>query len=176
MTETILDLHEIQGAEERGRRIFSGDALTADGGDQYAVLDTVTLDLRVRKDGAKYTLVGRLDGTLELACGRCLEPVRQIVGVEVDLLYLPSSENTGDGDVQIEESDLSTAFYRDEQIDLGRLMHEQFQLSLPMKPLCREECQGLCAVCGGNRNATKCGCEETWVDPRLAGLKSLLDQ
>ncbi len=176
MTATILDLHELQADEERVRRTFSGEALTADGGDQYAVVGTVTLDLLVRRDGAKYSLVGRLDGTLELACGRCLEPVRQDVGGKVDLLYLPSSENTGDGDVQIEESDLSTAFYRNEHIDLGQLMHEQFQLSLPMKPLCRDECRGLCAVCGGNCNVTECGCEDTWVDPRLAGLKSLLDQ
>ena len=55
-------------------------------------------------------------------------------------------------------------------------MREQFQLGLPMKPLCRDECRGLCSVCGGNRNTTVCQCLEQWEDPRLAVLKSLLHQ
>ena len=92
------------------------------------------------------------------------------------MLYVPESVDVGDGDVRIEEADVNTAFYRDEQIDLGQLMHEQFQLALPMKPLCRKDCLGLCAVCGGNRNTTTCQCTNTWEDPRLAGLKSLLNQ
>jgi uncharacterized protein len=94
----------------------------------------------------------------------------------IDMLYVPESEDVGDGDVRIEEADVSTAFYRDEQIDLGQLMREQFQLTLPMKPLCREDCFGLCAVCGGNRNTTTCQCTNTWEDPRLAGLKNLLNR
>ena len=94
--------------------------------------------------------------------------------MDVDLLYLPASENRGDAEVQIEEEDLSTAFYRDEEIDLMHLVQEQFQLVLPMKPLCRTDCRGLCTVCGGNRNAVPCQCVDTWEDPRLAGLKQLL--
>ena len=59
-------------------------------------------------------------------------------------------------------------------IDLGEVMREQFFLALPMKPLCRPECKGLCPICGANRNRQECGCREEWVDPRLAGLKNLL--
>ena len=99
-----------------------------------------------------------------------------VVGVDVDLLYLPVSDNTTAGEVRIEESDLRVAFYRGDQIDLGQLMHEQFQLALPMKPLCRTDCRGLCAVCGGNRNTTACQCVARWDDPRLAVLKGLLNQ
>ena len=107
---------------------------------------------------------------------RHLAPVRRGVGLAVDLMYLPASENSREGEDKLEESDLRTAFYVDSQIDLGQLMHEQFQLTLPMKPLCREDCLGLCAVCGGNRNTTTCQCTNTWEDPRLAGLKSLLNR
>jgi uncharacterized protein len=73
----------------------------------------------------------------------------------------------------VEESDLNASYYRDDQIDLGQLVLEQFQLMLPMKPLCRDACRGLCAVCGGNRNIELCDCVETWEDPRLAVLKKL---
>ena len=52
-------------------------------------------------------------------------------------------------------------------------MGEQFVLSLPMKPLCRHECKGLCAVCGTNLNRGACDCKRDWEDPRLAPLKAL---
>jgi uncharacterized protein len=176
MPAVNLELHELQGPQERVRRTYSGGSLSAAGGGGYAVAGATTLDLVVSKDGTKYRIAGRLDATLQLACCRCLEPVRREVTVTLDLLYLPASEHAGDGDVRIEEPDLSAAYYRDGQIDLGQLMHEQFQLALPMKPLCRDDCRGLCAICGGNRNLSECGCVETWEDPRLAGLKSLLDR
>lgn len=171
----ILDLCTITGSRHRVRRVFSGTSFIRAGDDHYRVTDTATLDLDVRKDGVRFRIVGRLDAALELGCCRCLDPFPWVVGVEVDLSYLPASDNTGEGEVQIEESDLRTAFYRDDQIDLGQLMREQFQLALPMKPLCRSDCRGLCAVCGGNRNTTACACVVAQNDPRFAVLKSLLN-
>ena len=56
-------------------------------------------------------------------------------------------------------------------IDLGEVMREQFYLALPMKPLCREDCQGLCPVCGINRNRETCTCQAEWVDPRLEAVR-----
>ena len=169
-----LDLRAIEGPRTDVHRRFSAGALTTDGGRQYRVAGAVTLDLLVWKGGSDYRLSGRIEGELELDCSRCLEPFRLDAGVDVDLLYLPASENRGDGEVRIEEEDLSTAFYRDEQIDLRHLVQEQFQLALPMKPLCRADCRGLCVVCGGNRNTAPCRCVDRWEDPRLAGLKQLL--
>ena len=56
------------------------------------------------------------------------------------------------------------------------LLREQFYLALPMKPLCREECQGLCPQCGVNRNVEACQCSTRWDDPRLAALKALIPE
>jgi uncharacterized protein len=67
-------------------------------------------------------------------------------------------------------------FYRDEQIDLNELLREQFYLTLPMKPLCSEDCKGICPQCGTNRNTAPCDCSPQWEDPRLAGLKTLLEK
>ena len=173
-TARHLDLRAIEGPRTDVHRRFPPGSLTTDGGRQYRVADAVTLDLLVSKGGNDYRLSGRIEGALELDCSRCLEPFRLDAGVDVDLLYLPASENRGDGEVRIEEEDLSTAFYRDEQIDLRHLVQEQFQLALPMKPLCRVDCRGLCVVCGGNRNTAPCQCVDAWEDPRLAGLKQLL--
>ena len=76
---------------------------------------------------------------------------------------------------EVEEDDLSTSFYEDETIDLGQLIREQFYLSLPMKPLCRPDCRGLCPDCGTDLNAGACGCVERTVDPRWAALAALKD-
>jgi uncharacterized protein len=54
-------------------------------------------------------------------------------------------------------------------------MRDEFYLALPMKPLCKDDCKGLCPLCGANWNRDTCTCKAEWVDPRLAVLKKLLD-
>ena len=57
--------------------------------------------------------------------------------------------------------------------ELDVIASEQIYLNLPLKPLCREDCQGLCPTCGANRNRLKCGCRSEELDPRLAPLLEL---
>ena len=75
---------------------------------------------------------------------------------------------------EIHDEDLTTAYYRDGSLDIGELLREQFQLALPMKPLCSEECRGLCLECGANLNRVECNHAPRWEDPRLAPLKGLM--
>ena len=75
-------------------------------------------------------------------------------------------------DSAIEEEDLETSYYRDDQIDLNELLREQFYLALPMKPLCQDGCRGLCPQCGTNLNQGACDCAPEWKDPRLARARS----
>ena len=119
---------------------------------------------------------GGVDTVLTLACSRCLEPFEVPVDAAFELRYLPQGHNTGEGEREIEEDDLTTAYYRDGALDVIDLMREQFQLALPMKPLCSDACRGLCPDCGANLNRTTCGCAPRWEDPRLAPLKGLLDR
>ena len=170
----LLDLGEIRGSENRVDRTYAVGDLKSEADDGYRVTAPVAVRARLLKDGGKYRLVGRVDTTLQLACCRCLEPFDRLVGLPIDLLYLPEELNGGEDESEISEEDLSTAFYRDEQIDLGALVREQFQLALPMKPLCRDSCGGLCARCGINLNTGTCSCDTGWQDPRLAALESLL--
>ena len=60
-----------------------------------------------------------------------------------------------------------------DEIDLLQLMMEQFQLALPMKPLCRDACKGLCPQCGTNLNTGSCDCNQKWEDPRFAALRAM---
>ena len=90
------------------------------------------------------------------------------------LRYVPQEKNAGDDDREIVEDDLTTAYYREGSLDLIEMLREQFQLALPMKPLCSDACRGLCPECGANLNRTECGHQPKWEDPRLAPLKGML--
>jgi uncharacterized protein len=169
----LLDLSLMRGERDRLQRTYPPSAFdTTD--EEYRIAQPVTLAFDIHKKNREVTLVGHVSTVLELQCSRCTEAFALPVDASFDLFYLPHSENTGDGEVEIEEDDLETAFYRDDVIDLGQLMKEQFYLVLPMKPLCREECQGLCPQCGTNLNQASCECAVTWTDPRLAALRSLV--
>jgi len=145
----------------------------AEEGDPYRIVAPVELAFDIHKDKDKFRLVGRTVTELELGCSRCLEPFRLPVNAEFDLRYLPASEASKEAEREIEENDLETSYYRDDQIDLNELLREQFYLALPMKPLCQEDCKGLCAQCGTNLNTGSCTCAPGWDDPRLAALKNL---
>lgn len=142
--------------------------------EEYEVVAPVHLVLDVRKDRDAYRVTGGVETRLRLECGRCLEPFEIPVDSAFELRYVPATANTGDDEAEVAEDDLTTTFYKDDTLDLGELMHEQFVLALPMKPLCSDACKGLCPHCGTNLNKGTCECKPAWKDPRLATLEGLL--
>ena len=176
----LLDLSRLRGARERVERTWP--ATSFDSAD-FVVSGPVAFEADVHKDKQTYRIVGHAATTLELTCSRCAELFRVPVDAAFDLRYVPHSENTGprgegalggrEEEREVEEDDLTTAYYRDETIDLGDLVREQFYLALPMKPLCAEACKGLCVHCGVNLNQGACDCRRDWQDPRFEALKAL---
>ena len=167
-----LNLSRVRTAHERFERIYE-PALLGQVGDDYRVVAPASLAFDLHKDKRHFRLVGRVQTTLELSCGRCLETFTWPVDAEFDLRYQPLAHPEGAGEREIADDDLTTAFYENDEIDLGQLMREQFYLALPMKPLCTTDCKGLCPECGTNRNRSTCACDHQWQDPRLAALKAL---
>jgi uncharacterized protein len=171
----LLDLNKIHAPRERYEKVYPPGLFSADA-ETFRVVAPVSLAFDITKDKQHFQLAGGVTTTLELPCSRCLESFTTPVASEFDLRYQPHTHAAGSGheaERQIEEDDLSTAFYDNEEIDLGELMREQFYLSLPMKPLCGDHCRGLCPVCGTNLNRDTCDCKREWEDPRLAVLKTL---
>jgi uncharacterized protein len=169
----LLNLRTLQEAGEHVEKRYQPSLFQADP-EAFTVIAPVTLAFDISKQGDRhYRLVGHVGSTLEMCCSRCLEPLALPIDAAFDLEYMPRSENVGEGEREIEEDDLTTAFYADETIDLGALMAEQLHLALPMKPLCSETCRGLCPRCGTNQNVASCTCRPTREDSRLAGLKVL---
>lgn len=174
----VLDLSHIRARDTRVERTSQPAQLVCGdkGAEDYRIVAPVELAFDLLKDNRHFRLTGSVRTKLEVTCSRCLEPFARDANESFDLLYLPQAENTGSDEAEIEDDDLSTAFYQDDAIDLWQLMREQFYLSLPMKLLCSDACRGLCPQCGTNLNVRTCDCRQTWDEPRLAGLKSLMNE
>jgi uncharacterized protein len=168
-----LDLTRYRQPVSQLSRTFQPEEV-AQAGDAYRIVAPVVLDLEIHKDKEKFRLVGRTRTELELACSRCLEPFRLPVDSSFDIRYLPASEMATEEERELQDEDVETSYYRDDRIDLNEVLREQFYLALPMKPLCVEDCRGLCSQCGTNLNSGACECAPVWEDPRLAPLKSLM--
>jgi uncharacterized protein len=172
----LLDLNKLHGQRAHFERRFEPSAFDPQDED-YRVASPVDLTLNVeRAGGDAYRVTGRATTRLELQCSRCVEPFDVPVDATFELRYVPAAHNAGEGEREIDEDDLTTAYYREGSLDVIDLLREQFQLALPMKPLHSEDCKGLCPVCGANLNRTDCGHAPKWEDPRLAALKGLLSQ
>ena len=114
-----------------------------------------------RKDDAKVELQGRLKSALTLDCDRCLSPYQREVDIALQMLFeveTDASWQVKDLDYRI--PDLDTIVLEESIIDLDDVIRQQLYLALPMKSLCSEQCKGICASCGANRNLVACGCAD----------------
>lgn len=108
---------------------------------------------RLVRSGEEFFLHGELTGSLTAPCARCLEPAMVAIDETVDATWgdEPGHDDDGDDDVRPLDGD---------EIDAGAPLRDEILLAMPVSPLCRPDCKGLCAVCGGNRNTAPCDCEE----------------
>jgi uncharacterized protein len=133
-------------------------------------LDAVRL--RVQCDDRDLLMSGEIRATVPRVCGRCLEPFPVAVHADVDVRVIPRPA-TADN-IELAPDDLDVDFYQNDELDVSALVEAETGLALPMKPLCRDDCRGLCPVCGGNRNVVACACGDRAPDPRLTVLKDLV--
>lgn len=130
------------------------------------------LSLFIERDEVDVLVRGRIAASVPQVCGRCVERVPIRVEARVDTRVAPRPPG-GHEEVELGSDDLEIDFYADDLFDVAQFIETETTLELPMKPLCREGCRGLCPVCGGNRNLVECACEARPPDPRFAALKDL---
>ena len=124
-----------------------------------------------------FVLHGGLAWEQTVACNRCLKPVRLAAMADLDLVLIerprPSLKSQGGAETEVAEADLGVLEVHGDSFESRPLVLEQVALGVPMKPLCREDCRGLCPVCGADRNEIDCDCAAAKTDPRWAGLAAL---
>src|SRR5262245_27228608 len=154
---------------EDGLRIEGAEAF--DRPFQDGTWKLANVSLLVEKDGDAVFVRGHLSARVPQLCGRCLEGYAVTVEPRIDARFVPGPRGRTE-EHELAADDLETDVYDNGVLDLNSLLETETSLALPMKPLCRESCRGLCSVCGGNRNVTECSCEEHAPDARWAPLKA----
>lgn len=134
------------------------------------LLEPVVGELRLQHTNQGILVTGECETAVELQCARCLEPFELPLTVSINELYRPTVEVTTGIPIQ-DTSDEDDSFTIDDHhhLDLASAIRQQILLSLPMQPICSENCKGLCPVCGANRNVTQCTCasDEDEISPDL---------
>ncbi|RPH86345.1 MAG: DUF177 domain-containing protein [Desulfobacteraceae bacterium] len=127
--------------------------------------------------GVEIFFRGRLAAEFRLPCGRCLEEfsIKMDGPLEAHwrMFSPPGPKVVENSDQRIPLEDLDTGVIQEEGVDLWETMLEQVILNLPMRPLCRDSCRGLCPVCGENRNIHPCRCGEKGKNNPFEGLKKI---
>ncbi len=114
-----------------------------------------------------------LQTRMEVPCARCLEPVEEALDTSFDLIFRPAGADADAADHAITTSETEIGYYEGDGLLLEDVLREQVLLALPAKVLCKEDCKGLCAECGRNRNTDPCNCATTSADPRWAALEAI---
>jgi uncharacterized metal-binding protein YceD (DUF177 family) len=133
--------------------------------------DGLRFEGRLEPAGEGYLLRGTLHGTLTASCARCLElaPIAIDSPMAVNFIEDAARDDEGDDD----EGDDVLPFEHG-VIDLGPPIRDEILLAVPMSPVCREDCAGICPSCGCNRNLTPCDCEKQAIETsKLAALAKI---
>ena len=135
----------------------------------------IHLDAYVRKVQEEITVEGRISTHIEMICSRCLTPHDEYLDDTFEVIYRPRPEEQEVGDeIELEETDLNISYYVGDSLAIAELIREQLLLLLPVKPLCKDDCVGLCPSCGQNLNEGSCTCPKEAIDSRFAVLGQLL--
>jgi uncharacterized protein len=128
----------------------------------------IRADLRAESVVEGILVTGPLAGALDLKCARCLRGFEGDLTLDLlELFVLPGQERPKDEDAYSISG---------KEIRLEPMLRDAVTLALPLNPLCREDCAGLCAQCGRDLNDGACDCRTDDVDPRWADLASIKDK
>ncbi|MGB7061387.1 MAG: DUF177 domain-containing protein [Candidatus Zixiibacteriota bacterium] len=130
----------------------------------------VRVELLVSKNQDQLICQGKVTATAKLECSRCLADYDQAMTSDLNFV-VDLAGNSDEGKSEEEGyfvADPSLAFF-----EIDDLVREAIILSMPLKPLCSDECKGLCPVCGIDLNRLQCNCVKKETDPRWDQLKGL---
>jgi len=133
-------------------------------------------ELTLMRTNRGILVTGQVKTNMELTCSRCLELFGCPLTMDIQEEYFPTMDvNTGASLPPLEDPAAFTVDHNN-TLDVAEAIRQYALLAVPMKPLCKEDCAGLCATCGANLNVGACHCPPNVVDSRLAGLERLRHQ
>lgn len=168
----IVDLTTLK--ERQTKFDFSVSSAEIDLEDETAkLIGDIKVEGKLTKGIVETEIEGTISGKIKVECTRCLQPVETSLGFPFEASFVAPENYTQEKEAELKSADLEIALFEGDKIDLTGLAREQILLNLPTQIFCREDCKGLCAKCGANRNLIDCKCEKHEVDPRWSTLKNL---
>ncbi len=116
---------------------------------------------------------GALDTGVELTCSRCLNLFTCPLVLDIEEEYFPTTDVVSGASLPLPEEPGSFTIDEHHVLDLTEAIRQGAILAMPMKPLCGEDCAGLCPQCGHNLNLGPCSCPPQGADPRWSELSKL---
>jgi len=129
--------------------------------------------VRIEKVGQSVWVKGEVKTSLLLQCVRCLKEFAHPFSSSFDLTLYPSKEAFSGEEVELEGEDMEASFLEGGEIHLSEIACEQIFLEIPPQPLCREDCKGLCPVCGKDLNLSSCDCVKQEFPSSFSALEKL---
>ncbi|MEP6568151.1 MAG: DUF177 domain-containing protein [Acidobacteriota bacterium] len=169
-----IELASVEG----GKGSFAHAYLPGDlalGDDRVKLLDAPAVAGRIRQNGDRVQVNGKVAARAQVECDRCLKAIELPIDSTFRLEYVTAEVYEAQRAFELAEEDLNLSIFDGEGIDIDELVTEELLLAVPDHVLCTETCKGMCTICGLNRNSTECGCDAHEVDPRWAGLKKLVN-
>ena len=167
-----IELDKLEKGDGKFSRTYEIDELSLDDA-ELKLIEAAEIRGRFRRKGEEVELRGELEGKVGAACDRCLQPVEIPVRSEFRERFVPAVSWRAEPQHELQEEDLNLAVFDGEAIELDDLVREELLLAVPAHVLCREDCKGLCPVCGIDRNRSSCQCEAGAADSHWEGLKQL---
>lgn len=162
----VTTLRRQTGARREERRAGRVGELSVSGSVVPATAEVVA-DVRLDSISGGIEVAASILAPWQGECRRCLRPIEGELLCEVRELYRPRPEH------EAQDADEDTYPLAGDHLDLRPLVRDALLLELPLAPLCRADCRGLCPTCGADLNLGPCGCAPVATDPRWAALDSL---
>ena len=133
-------------------------------------IEPVSGDMFLEKAGDAVNVTGQILTSVMFECVRCLREFLQTYDIPVNAQYLSEAPSVAHGEHVMPVEEAEAYYYHGDVMVLDDLLRQEVLLALPIKPLCREDCRGLCPQCGEDLNVRACSCAPP-IDPRLAPLQ-----
>ena len=138
---------------------------------EFPITEKAPVELKITNQENKRLLIrGTVDLTMTIPCSRCLEEVPTNIHFDIDKEI--KLENQAVNDEEMDDTDYLIGF----DLDVDKLIYQEILVNWPMKVLCKEDCKGICKVCGNNLNKGDCNCQRTELDPRMAAIQDVFNK
>ncbi len=137
----------------------------------YPIAEKKPFELRLRNGDRKLLLTAETEIVIQMNCDRCMDDVMYTMPISVEQ-ELPMQ----DGIPVFEDPEDAVSFVEEHFLDVDCMILDEIYLLWPQKVLCKEDCKGLCPVCGQNLNVRDCGCDRVVLDPRMARFQDVFNQ